>query len=352
VGRAPAYWSEENVKLIIEDFVPLSVYGADQGRKDAVGQFYRNAGLNLDKFEARMCCVTAGGKVLEEAGRSGIDLKNTLEKWNALPESDRTPGAVKVAERSPVDRGNIGPTPPVGGLILKVHTRVLMHDGEGQLRYVTGKDLWVGDQGELNLEADYQQGRTAAHEAQPHHMWLTEAECKSLMPANPKKGDVVPIPAGITDRILRWHLNPLRFYGRYGPDALERQDVRVGELKLTVHAVAPDVVRLRLDGFAKLGKVPPADVVKGKIASLDQWGYEPRVLGVLDYDPRKQVITRFDIVALGEHFGRLGLGRRAPSRIGLQPLGMAFQLVKGDQPADRVPPGRPSNSRSYYNLSK
>jgi hypothetical protein len=121
---------------------------------------------------------------------------------------------------------------------------------------------------------------------------------------------------------------------------------------LTVDAVAPRAVRLRLDGFGRLGKVPPAAVVEGKIASLDQWGYEPRVLGFLEYDPQKQVFTRFDIVALGEHFGRLGNGRRAPSRIGLQPLGIAFELVKGDQPADRVPPGRPSNSRSYFNLSK
>jgi hypothetical protein len=332
--------------------VPLSVYGADQRRKDAVGQFYRDAGLNLDKFEARQCCVTAGGKVLEETGRAGIDLKKTLEKWKSLPDSERGPGAVKVAEQGAADPQGIGPSPPVGGLILKVYTRVLMHDAEGKLRYVTGKELRHGDQGELTLEADHQQGRTAAHEAQPHHMWLTEAEWKSLIPANPKKGDVAAMPQHITDRILRWHLNPLRFYGRYGPDALDRQDVRAGQLTLTVHAVAADKVWLRLEGFAKLGKVPRTAVVEGKIASLDEWGYEPQVLGFLEYDPQRRIISRFDIVALGEHFGRLGNGRRAPSRIGLQPLGIAFQLVKGDKPADRIPPGRPSNSRSYFNLSK
>jgi hypothetical protein len=337
--------------LIIENFVPLSVHGADQSRKDAVGQFYRDAGLKLDKVEAIQCCLTAGGKVLE-ATHLGIDLKNTLEKWKALPDSERAPGAVKVPSRGKVDSKYIGITPPAGGLILKVHTRVFMRNVEGKLRYVNGADLWFDEKGKDTLEADYRKGRTAAHEAQPNHMWLTEAEWKSLMPVNPKKADEIPVPAGIADRILRWHLNPLRFYGRYGLDALDRKDVRAGQLTLTVDAVAPRVVRLRLDGFGRLGKVPPVAVAEGKIASLDQWGYEPRVLGFLEYDPQQRVFTRFDIVALGEHFGRLGNGRRAPSRIGLQPLGIAFELVKGDQPADRIPPGRPSHSRTYFDLSK
>jgi len=348
----PVYWSKENVKLITESFVPLSVYGADQNRKDAVGQFYREAGLNLDKFEARQVCLTASGKVLGEAGFSGINLEKTLKKWKSLPTSERGPGAVKVAKQGSVDSQSLGPAPPAGGLILKAYTRVLMHDEEGTLRYVKGKELRHGEKGDLTLEADYQQARTAAHEAQPHHMWIKEAEWQSLMPANPKKGDVVTMPAGIIDRFLRWHLNPLRFYGRYGPDALDRKDIRAGHLTLIVDSVAADRVRLRLDGFGKLGAVPPTAVVEGKVASFDQWGFEPRVLGFLEYDPQKQNFTRFDIVALGEHFGRLGNGRRAPSRIGLQPLGIAFQLVKGDRPADRIPPGRPSNSRNYFNLSQ
>lgn len=296
--------------------------------------------------------MTANGKVLDEAGRAGIDLKQTLKKWKALPESDRAPGAVEIPAHDVIADSDIGLTPPEGGLILKGYTRVFMHQDDGKLRYVKGDDLIYGKLGELTLEADYQQGRTAAHEAQPHHMWLTEAEWQSLIPAAPETGDVAAMPAGITNRILRWHLNPLRFYGRYGSDALDRQDVRAGQLTLTVITVSPDAVQLRLDGFAKLGAVPSPAVIENKVASLDQWGYEPRMLGFLEYDPRQRIVTRFDIVALGEHFGRLGDGRTAPSRIGLQPLGIAFQLVKGDQPADRVPPGRPSNARNYFNLSQ
>ncbi|MFT5468289.1 MAG: hypothetical protein ACI8UO_003398 [Verrucomicrobiales bacterium] len=298
------------------------------------------------------CCLTASGKVLSKTGGAGIDLEKTLEEWRALPKAERAPGAVKIADRGAADPQYVELSPPQGGLIIKVYTRALMSDGEGKHRYVTGKDLWLDEDGKETLEADYQDGRTAAHQAQPHHMWLSEPEWKSLMPANPMEGDEAPLPSAIADRIFRWHLNPLRFYGRYGPDALDSKDVQAGQMTLTTESVSPDVVRLRLEGAARLGQIPPADVVEGKTASLDRWGYEPRVLGFLEYNPRTRVITRFDIVALGEHFGRLGLGRRAPSRIGLQPLGIAFQLINGDQPADRVPPGRPSNSRSYFDLSK
>ena len=311
------------------------------------------AELNLDKFEAMQCCLTVRGKVLEQApGHPGMDLEKVMEKWRALPDAERASVAIKKTDGSDADSQDTGLTPPAGGLILKGYTRVLMNDSEGTLRYVNGKDLRDGNLGEFTLDADYQQGRTAAHEAQPHYLWLTEAEWHSLIPADPKKGDVAAMPSGIATRILRWHLNPLRFYGRYGRDALEREDVRAGQLALTVESVSASLIRLRLDGFARLGKVPPPAVAEGKIASLDEWGYEPRVLGFLEYAPQKRIVTRFDIVALGEHFGRLGIGRRAPSRVGLQPLGMAFHLVKGDNPADRVPPGRPSDSQRYFNLSQ
>jgi hypothetical protein len=299
------------------------------------------------------CCLTVRGKVLEQApGHLGMDLEKVLKKWRALPDAERASVAITKTDGNDVDSQDAGLTPPAGGLILKAYTRVFMNDGEGTLRYVKGKELKHGNLGEFTLEADYQQGRTAAHEAHPHYLWLTEKEWHSLIPANPKKGDEAAMPSGIATRILRWHLNPLRFYGRYSRDALERQDVRAGRLALTVESVTPGVIRLRLDGFARLGKVPPPAVAEGKIASLDEWGYEPRVLGFLEYDRQKRIVTRFDIIALGEHFGRLGNGRRAPSRVGLQPLGMAFHLVKGDNPADRVPPGRPSNSRSYFKLSQ
>jgi hypothetical protein len=348
VGRAPAFWTEDNARLIREHFVAVSVSNFDQGRKDAVGRFFRDTGMQLPGAGGSQWCVTASGKVLLGNSHNGLGLSVTkaLEKWNALPAAERAPGAVKVGELGAVDTQRSLSTPPAGGLILKIYYRAFVRDG-GKLRYVTGKDLWhdeKGDKTEAAFDTTYP-GLITTPQAQPDHMWLTEAEWKSLLSASPRNGDKYPIPAGITDRLLRWHLSPLTVYGE--TNALGPKEVRAGALMLTVEAVAPTCVRLRLDGFAKLGQEAPAVVAGGKIACIDQWGYEPRLLGFLEYDPQKKVFTRFDIVALGDHFGRLGICDSAARR-GLQPLGITFELVKSPRPADRLPPGRTPSARTYF----
>ncbi len=348
MGRAPAFWTEENAKLIADNFVAVSVSNFDQGRKDAVGQFFRDASIQLPGAGGSQWCVTASGKVLLGNNHNGLgfNVKKALEKWNALPAAERAPGAVKVGELGEIDVQRALPTPPEGGLILKVYYRAFMRDG-GKFRYVTGKDLWHDEKG-AKTEAEFDRlypGHITTPQAQSDHMWLTEAEWKSLLPAVPRKGEKFTVPAAITDRIMRWHLNPLSVYGE--TTALGPKEVRAGELTLTVAAASASSVRLRLDGFARLGKEAPAAVAEGKCACIDRWGYEPRLLGFVEYEPRKKVITRFDVVALGDHFGRLGIADSA-SRIGLQPLGITFELVKGDAPADRIPPGRTPTAKNYF----
>jgi hypothetical protein len=348
VGRAPAFWSEENTRLIRDHFVAVSVSNFDQGRDDAVGRFIRDAGMKFPGAGGSQWAVTAAGKVLAANNHDGLgfNVKKALEKWNALPAAERAPGAVKVGDLGAADAKRALPTPPEGGLILKVYYRAFMRDGD-RLRYVTGKDLWHDETGKKTEEAfdRLYPGRLTTAQAQPDHLWLTEAEWKSLLPADPKKGDSAAVPAGVKDRFIRWHLNPLTVYGE--TNALDPKAVHAGELKLTVEAVSPSSVRLRLDGFARLGDEAPRDVAEGKRASVDRWGYEPRVLGFIDYDRAKKAITRFDVVALGEHFGRLGICDSA-TRVGLQPLGISFELVTGDAPADRIPPGRTPTAKSYF----
>ena len=348
MGRAPAFWTEENARLIKENFVAVSVSNYDQGRKDAVGQFFKDAGMQLPGAGGSQWCVTAAGKVLERNNHNGLgfDVKRALEKWRALPAAERAPGAIKIANIAEIDRERALPAPPAGGLIIKVYHRAFMRDGD-KLRYVSGKDLWHDETG-LKTEEHFDQtypGHITTPQAQPDHMWLTEAEWKSLLPTRPRQGDTFPVPAGITDRFIRWHLNPLSVYGE--TTALSPKEVRAGELTLTVAAVSPTSVRLRLAGSASLGNEPPLAVAEGKCACIDQWGYEPRVLGFIEYDPQKNTITRFDVVALGDHFGRLGISDSA-TRIGLQPLGISFELVTGDAPADRIPPGRAPTAKDYF----
>lgn len=354
MGRAPAFWTEENTRLIREHFVAVALSVREYERSDAVGKFLREAGIKLAKLEGCLWGVTAGGRILEsnlvigegkQSFKLEFNLKGALEKWQALAEAERAPGAVQVGELGPVDTAHALLEPPDGAVILKIFYRAFMRDGN-KLRYLTGRDLWFDEKGG---KTGVDPGMTMP-QAQPDHMWLTGAEAKSLMPAHPGIGDTFPMPAGIADRLVRRHLNPRSLYDGHS-DGLDRGLIRAADLNLTAEAVSEGSVRLRLDGRAKLGQEPAPEVVAGGVASMNSWGYEPRLLGFLEYDPRKQVFTRFDGVAWGDHFGRVGLSFGA-SRPGCQPLGISFELVQGNRPADRVPPGSASPVRPYFDPAR
>src|SRR5262249_34935967 len=119
-------------------------------------------------------CLTASGKFL------GNDPAKALAAWKALPEVERKPGAVAIGPRGPVDEKKRQPTPPPGGLILRLFYRNLARTAGGELRLATQDDFTFGN-GRVNLDA------------QPNYLWLTQAEWKSLIPADPKKGAQVRV---------------------------------------------------------------------------------------------------------------------------------------------------------------
>jgi hypothetical protein len=303
-----------------------------------------------------MVCVTASGKVLG----NGRDLQKGLEAWNKLPESERKPGAVQVGERGKIDTARAEravPTPPPGTLILKIYARFLSRTDDGQLRHATPQDFMGDDKVRAQMLAAYPEALARARldgiipkdrlehirrgiadrisEAQPDFFWLTEAEWKSLVPANPKKGDQFAVPEALTKRIFGSRLDPNQLIGEphYAP-------VRSGELTLTVEDISSSSVRLRIAGSALL-RVDFETAQK-----TGQEGEEARLVGFLDYDLQKNIFTRFDIVAVGDTYGLLspGLGHLLYSRPGRSPYGVVFELVSGTG-GTSIPPG-------YYGTGK
>jgi hypothetical protein len=79
-------------------------------------------------------------------------------------------------------------------------------------------------------------------------------------------------------------------------------------------------------------------------------GFDVQLLGWIDYDRSKKAITRFDAVAVGDHWGE---GRfTGGARPGRNPLGIAFELATGDDPGDRVPPQAARWLQGYYEAEK
>lgn len=285
-------------------------------RRDDEGAFFRHvADQNSHKpAQAKnrqgIYCLTASGKLLAYKNSQDADdvremLEHGLAAWNRLPASERRPGGVKVPALSKVDGDHVH-TPPEGGLILNVYTRILDCRRDG--RFVCGSCAFPG--GELP-------GRD--------HMWIKRSEWQSLLPASVKKGDAFDMPSALAERLLRFHLVDDT---RGEPPSWSRKDIRKQSLRWTVLLADEEDVRLRLEGTVLLAThANPARAERG---------YEARLLGYLHYDRVRKVVDRLDIVAVGEHWGEGEFTGGA--RPGRQPLGIVLELVDGKRAADKIPP--------------
>jgi hypothetical protein len=327
-GRALAFSHPEIIKLAKETFVPVvgdDWYTRRQG--DAEGEFFRKvADQGPRKGEGGatrqgIYMLTAAGKLLiyRNAGQNTAAMQDAFRRalaaWNKLPESERAPGAVTV-EASPKADPRYSRKAPTGGLVINTYARILDRDGKGSWKEAAER-VRVG-------------GVEITPQAQHDHLWLTEIEWRSLIPASPKVGDRSSLLDAVAWRIFRFHLVD----GTRGePPMWRREQVRSGSMTLTVEAVDDAAIRLRLEGAALLS------------TAADR-GYDARLLGTIVVDRAKGTISRFDVVAIGDHWGEGTYTRGA--RPGRQPLGVAFELSRGDHPADKVPPQGAREVAEYF----
>src|SRR5262245_30666089 len=134
------------MKMAATDYV--AVTGDDwyqRRRDDAEGEFFRQvADQDPRQGESgstrqRVHCLTADGRRLAyKPGDVRPDLmrevlRKGLREWQRLPEENRKPGAVSVGEAGARDR-QYTRTPPTGGLIVNVYTRILDRGPDGYRR--------------------------------------------------------------------------------------------------------------------------------------------------------------------------------------------------------------------------
>jgi hypothetical protein len=297
----------------MEHFIPV-----------ALDTYFRGAGDEVEfcqKIKAggnHMAVATAGGKVLGHGDALRMrekELAKVLEEFRALPEEERKP-RIEVPEGVAPPRRAL-PPPPANGLILKGHCSYVQPDPSGRIvrtrawYYRDNPDRWPV-------------------ETQSDMLWLTEAEGRSLLPADPKKGDRAPVALPIQKR----------FFSTIGIDYMEGSVnalvPRETSLWLTVESVAPESLSLRLDGAAKLGK----EFDPNAKSSKNTRGSDVRVLGYVGVDRARMLITRFDVVGLGLAWGNKMEYLHREIRLDSEPwmYGIGVELVATRRPIDLVPP--------------
>jgi hypothetical protein len=268
------------------------------------------------------------GVGIPDRKRLKSDLEQALAKWNALPLSERRPGAVQVGDRPAVDPKRATQLPPADCLIVRVWNRQLGRNERGELRYTVPED-YVD---EIRTSVYGKAWGTARYrEPADDYMWVPRPEWQALMPPNPRKGQNVKVPVSLAERLIRFHLDPARGQCEWMNFTRLEAKPDVVRLTLTVEEATAAEVRLRLEGSANLRE----DRGPGKGGTIV---YQPRLLGYLAYDPAKKSFTRFDIVALGDVTGQPADENPVGARTGTQPLGVAFELVAQPTPADCVCP--------------
>ncbi len=272
--------------------------------------------------------VTASGTVVARPATNAdgkndkdVDSSFLLAKFNQLSEAELKPKKLEPGKfYDRWERESTAPVPP-GMLVVRQYSRAFERDRDAK--------------GELQRHKGQSTNNCGPNSA---FLWLTEAEWKSLVPANPKKGMKHPVPAAIAQRIFVYHLsnNTLAASG-FWPE----EHLRAGDLTLTVEEASAAGVRLHLEGFARLAD--NADFAKAAQKA------EFSLVGLLNYDAEKKVFNRFDIAALGvcEPFiGSKGasntprktatLKERTDGAAGT--LGIAFELAAPDSLGYGVPP--------------
>jgi hypothetical protein len=238
------------------------------------------------------------------------ELVGPLQEFAELPKEQRAPAIADPATAQAPKRAV--PKPPADGLILRGYCTYLRHDGKQIVRsseyyYKQNPDRW-----KVETQSDL--------------LWLTQAERKSLVPANPKVGAGHEVGQAIQKR----------FYSTIGIDYMEGSvsalPTRKSAMSLTVEKVTDDAITMRLDGYAHLGREFDG-ALKGETKGR---GSELRIRGAVHYDRKKQAITRCDIVGIGRAWGR----RSNEIRLDQYPwmYGIAVELVQGDRPQDLIPP--------------
>jgi hypothetical protein len=295
--------------------------------KGPEGEFLRGAGIDKHWVTSSgyMSCLSAGGKWLGHAPTAKV-----LEAFQKLPEAERKPGAVP--ELGPGER--VIPSPPEGGLVLRAHARFLSRDDRGGLRYARGEDfpLTRGD-------AAVMRGIQFLLSPNTEYMWLTREEWQALVPARPMKGDKLPVPSAVSERMARFHLVPRRALTSED-GILPKAAVNKAALTLVVEDVSPERIRLGLEGFVHTGSEFDAARATTPNGPL-RFGFATPLHGVLEYDRARKVFVRFDVAAPGEVWGRWGDANNNSMTIerpGRSPIGFAFELARGGSPTDRLPP--------------
>ncbi len=315
--------------MISERFVPVAENCSplQRAQQDAKGEFFRYvaeqghyAGRTIPSASRQgLYAFKADGTLLASVNTREARpllgmLDRALERWEDDPHTGA--GTPETYDPDPNYRSRY----PEGGLVLLVTTRDLPR--------------------EVDTRPDDLRRRAFNHD----YAWFTRDEAASIVPADPRVGQRVPLPWPIVRRIARFHLLDST---RGETPSWRDEHVEVAYLSVEVTRVDSASVHMRLEGrirnhahgtWAVRAFQPP-------VADNDR-GFDARLLGFLTYDRSEAAFIRFDVLAIGTRWGGTEHNGRYDD-LAPAPMGVLFELA-GSLPRDRTPPH--ANLADYFEV--
>ena len=232
-------------------------------------------------------------------------IRGGLKKWESLTPVERT--LVSGEEIEPNHRWE--DNYPVGGLVLtSVNTDLPSDPPRTEER--TG--LW-------NLD----------------HVWFSKTEARRWLSADPQEGETYPLPEDLANRLFRFHLVD-NVRGQTLPFA--PQEIKDSKISIQIEERQKSIVRMSITGTSRA--VAHGEWLLGKNDWTPNYplnhGMTSKILGTATYDLNSDSFTKFEMVAIGERFGKTenNSRRSAPDS---SHVGFLFTL-SGGGPSERIAP--------------
>ena len=177
--------------------------------EDADGKFVKDSGMRLTG--------SSGGVVLchreRQAARQEPPARHQPRRastrpwtaWDKLPESERRPGAIKIGDTGPIDIKHATVEPPAKASSSRSMAATWRTTPGASCGRPRSSRIFPASSNPPRLIPGHFEFYS---EANPDFMWLTEAEWKSLIPANPRRATGIRCRARIIDRMCWYHLLP------------------------------------------------------------------------------------------------------------------------------------------------
>ena len=306
------------IETLNKNFIPVvDNVSKSQVRQDAHGEFfrkiaeqghYRGRTIPTDTRQG-LYTATADGKLLvsvnsTQVGRIQRLLGDAMRRWQTT-----TP-----AERSPKFKGSVATdpkfaqTPPKDGLVLRMIARDLPRAAKARRTDLTQQNI--------------------------DHVWIHKEDMLAMIPEDPTKGQLVPIPKVIARRLAQFNLMD-NVRGEARP--FNSEQVTLDNIGLKVVKVSEDTIKFVVYGRSAAAKPPTRETNPFTGFRIDkEMGTDLVWSGAVVFDRKQQKFTRFDLLAAGERWGGCIYNFR-DNDMGRSPIGFAFQVIENVED-DPTPP--------------